>query len=44
VPGVLFARVEDRKAGRNRVHLGLRPDDQYADDARASVPTAGAGD
>lgn len=28
VPGLLFIRVRESKAGKNRLHLDLRPDDQ----------------
>jgi predicted enzyme related to lactoylglutathione lyase len=31
---LLFLRVPDRKAGKNRLHLDLRPDDQAAEVAR----------
>ncbi|MFN8146163.1 MAG: VOC family protein [Candidatus Nanopelagicales bacterium] len=34
VPGVMFVRVEGAKAGKNRLHLDLRPDDHDAELAR----------
>ena len=34
VPDLLFLRVPDTKAGKNRLHLDLRPDDQAAEVAR----------
>ena len=34
VPDLLFLRVPDDKAGKNRLHLDLRPDDQDAEVAR----------
>ena len=34
VPDLLFVRVPDEKAGKNRLHLDLRPDDQGAEIAR----------
>jgi hypothetical protein len=34
VPDLLFVRVPDRKAGKNRLHLDLRPGDQAAEVAR----------
>ena len=34
VPDLLFLRVPERKAGKNRLHLDLRPDDQAAELAR----------
>jgi predicted enzyme related to lactoylglutathione lyase len=30
-PGLLFGAVPDAKAGKNRLHLDLRPDDQEAE-------------
>ena len=33
-PDLLFLRVPDEKAGKNRLHLDLRPDDQSAEVAR----------
>jgi hypothetical protein len=30
-PGLGFVRVDDPKDGKNRLHLDLRPDDQYAE-------------
>jgi hypothetical protein len=30
-PDLLFLRVPDAKAGKNRLHLDLRPDDQVAE-------------
>lgn len=33
-PGLLFVRVADAKAGKNRLHLDFRPDDQGAEVAR----------
>src|SRR4051794_27080578 len=33
-PDLLFLRVPDGKAGKNRLHLDLRPDDQAAEVAR----------
>jgi Glyoxalase-like domain len=34
VPDLLFLRVLDKKAGKNRLHLDLRPQDQAAEVAR----------
>ena len=34
VPGLLFVRVTQAKAGKNRLHLDFRPDDQSAEVAR----------
>jgi predicted enzyme related to lactoylglutathione lyase len=34
VPDLLFVRVPGQKAGKNRLHLDLRPDDQDAEVAR----------
>jgi predicted enzyme related to lactoylglutathione lyase len=34
VPDLLFIRVPEAKAGKNRLHLDLRPDDQEAEVAR----------
>jgi predicted enzyme related to lactoylglutathione lyase len=34
VPDILFVKVPDRKVGKNRVHLDLRPKDQDAEVAR----------
>ena len=34
VPDLLFIRVPEGKAGKNRLHLDLRPDDQQAEVAR----------
>ncbi|MEM7093152.1 MAG: VOC family protein [Actinomycetota bacterium] len=31
VPGLLFLQVDHAKAGKNRVHLDFRPDDQSAE-------------
>jgi hypothetical protein len=28
LPGILFLKVEEAKAGQNRLHIDLRPDDQ----------------
>lgn len=33
-PDLLFVRVPETKAGKNRLHLDLRPDDQDAEVAR----------
>ena len=33
-PDLLFGRVPDEKAGKNRLHIDLRPDDQEAEVAR----------
>ena len=33
-PDVLFLKVPDEKAGKNRIHLDLRPDDRDAEVAR----------
>lgn len=33
-PDLLFCRVPEPKAGKNRLHLDLRPDDQAAEVAR----------
>jgi hypothetical protein len=40
VPDLLFIRVPEAKAGKNRLHLDLRPDDQAAEVAR--LETLGA--
>ncbi|MFF0200480.1 VOC family protein [Streptomyces sp. NPDC005017] len=34
VPGLIFVPVPEAKAGKNRLHLDLRPDDQAAEVAR----------
>jgi catechol 2,3-dioxygenase-like lactoylglutathione lyase family enzyme len=34
VPDLLFLRVPEEKAGKNRLHLDLRPEDQAAEVAR----------
>ncbi|MER7055648.1 VOC family protein [Streptomyces sp. NPDC000351] len=34
LPGLLFAPVPEGKAGKNRLHLDFRPDDQEAEVAR----------
>ena len=34
VPDLIFLRVPEGKAGKNRLHLDLRPDDQAAEVAR----------
>ena len=34
VPDLLFMRVPEEKAGKNRLHLDLRPDDQAAEVTR----------
>ena len=34
LPGLLFASVDETKAGKNRLHLDFRPDDQEAEVAR----------
>jgi hypothetical protein len=34
VPGLLFEQVGEAKAGKNRLHIDLRPDDQQAEVAR----------
>jgi catechol 2,3-dioxygenase-like lactoylglutathione lyase family enzyme len=34
VPDLLFSRVPEQKAGKNRLHLDLRPGDQAAEVAR----------
>ena len=34
LPGILFEPVSDAKAGKNRLHLDFRPDDQQAEVAR----------
>jgi predicted enzyme related to lactoylglutathione lyase len=31
VPGLIFVPVPDAKAGKNRLHIDLRPDDQEAE-------------
>jgi predicted enzyme related to lactoylglutathione lyase len=31
VPGLVFVPVPDEKAGKNRLHIDLRPDDQEAE-------------
>jgi hypothetical protein len=33
-PGLLFLRVPEGKAGKNRLHVDLRPDDQQAEVTR----------
>jgi hypothetical protein len=48
-PDLLFGRVPEGKAGKNRLHLDLRPDDQAAEVARllglgASLADVGQGD
>ena len=40
VPGLVFVPVPERKAGKNRLHLDFRPDDQDAEVER--FLTAGA--
>ena len=40
VPDLLFLKVPDGKAGKNRLHLDLRPEDQAAEVAR--LETLGA--
>ncbi len=37
VADLLFLRVPDKKAGKNRLHLDLRPDDQAAEVARLEL-------
>ena len=37
VPDLLFLRVPDNKAGKNRLHLDLRPRDQHAEVARLEL-------
>jgi Glyoxalase-like domain len=37
VPDLLFLRVPDNKAGKNRLHLDLRPRDQNAEVARLEL-------
>ena len=34
LPGLIFEPVEEGKAGKNRLHLDFRPDDQEAEVAR----------
>ena|SRR5829696_4481524 len=34
LPGLIFAAVPEPKAGKNRLHLDFRPDDQAAEVAR----------
>ena len=34
MPGLMFASVPEAKAGKNRLHLDFRPDDQEAEVAR----------
>ena len=34
IPDLLFIKVPDAKAGKNRLHVDLRPDDQAAEVAR----------
>ncbi|MFD0559855.1 hypothetical protein FB566_0508 [Stackebrandtia endophytica] len=36
-PDILFLKVPEAKAGKNRLHLDLRPDDQAAEVARAEA-------
>jgi predicted enzyme related to lactoylglutathione lyase len=36
-PDLLFLRVPEEKAGKNRLHLDLRPDDQEAEVARVEA-------
>jgi hypothetical protein len=38
VPGLLFLRVPEEKAGKNRLHLDLRPADHAAEVARLERP------
>lgn len=49
LPGILFLKVEDAKAGQNRLHIDLRPDDQAAEVERllrlgATTVDVGQGD
>jgi Glyoxalase-like domain len=37
VPDLLFLRVPEQKAGKNRLHIDLRPDDQAAEVARVEA-------
>ena len=37
VADLLFVKVDDAKAGKNRVHLDLRPDDRDAEVARVEA-------
>ncbi|MFD9124803.1 VOC family protein [Kitasatospora sp. NPDC059571] len=37
LPGLLFLRVPEAKAGKNRLHLDFRPDDQAAEVDRLIV-------
>lgn len=34
LPGLLFVRVDEPKAGKNRLHIDLRPDDQQDEVSR----------
>ena len=36
-PDILFLKVPEAKAGKNRLHMDLRPDDQAAEVARAEA-------
>jgi len=44
VPDLLFVRVPDNKARKNRLHLDLRPRDQYAEVARLELLGASRAD
>lgn len=37
VPDLLFVKVPEQKAGKNRLHLDLRPDDQESEVARLEL-------
>jgi predicted enzyme related to lactoylglutathione lyase len=44
VPDLLFLRVPERKAGKNRLHIDLRPEDQAAEVARLEALGASRAD
>ena len=44
VPDLLFLRVPERKAGKNRLHIDLRPQDQAAEVARLEALGASRAD
>ena len=44
VPDLLFLRVPEKKAGKNRLHIDLRPEDQAAEVARLEALGASRAD
>ncbi len=44
VPDLLFLRVAEKKAGKNRLHIDLRPEDQAAEVARLEALGASRAD